>query len=353
MSNEIVLKRVSTTSEFESLKGQWDTLFSNSASQSAFLSWEWLFAWWKVNREGKILWLITAWNNDKLIGIAPLMLETRNSILKVLTNLGTPQSDQGGFIHYRSEGAVVEQLLNYIIQNKSHWHIVELNEFDKTWLDQHNVSQRFQRENLHTLEDINNHYFIQLDNDWETFSTKLTQKFRKNLRRALRLAEDMGSIDVKRYYGDQVSWDVFRTIIEINRFSNFPRLYNSQKEQALIKELASIQNHFDVYILSVNNEPIAYEYGFVVDGRFEDWRSGFDTRFPQQISIGKLLAMKVVQECISLNYSEIDFLRGDESYKLEWQPNKRTYGRIRIFNNNIPGYLSRIWLQNVKPHIKK
>ncbi|HAW52494.1 MAG TPA: hypothetical protein DCX54_09250, partial [Flavobacteriales bacterium] len=68
---------------------------------------------------------------------------------------------------------------------------------------------------------------------------------------------------------------------------------------------------------------------------------------------GKLLAMKVVQECITQNYTEIDFLRGDESYKLEWQPNKRTYVRIRIFNNNIQGHISRFWLQKLKPRIKR
>ena len=357
MNSEISIKLISNIVEFKKLKPQWHKLLSTNFEQSSFLSWEWLYSWWKINHTEKILWVVTAWRGDKLAGIAPLMIEKRNKILRVLTNLGTPQSDVGGFIHLPNDQDVVAHLLDYVISHKSKWHIVEFNEFNKEWLDKYNFTKIFLTKKLLSLNETNKHYYIHLEDNWEIVSEKLTRKFRYNLRRALRLANEIGPLKLDHFRGNRVTWDILETIIDINRHANHPKLYNSQSEQALLKELAEImvssQNLFDVYILSVDNKPCAYEYGFSNGGRFEDWRSGFDTHLPQQISIGKLLAMKVVQECVSQNYTEIDFLRGDEAYKLEWHPSLREYARVRVFNNNILGITSYIWLQKLKPAIKR
>jgi CelD/BcsL family acetyltransferase involved in cellulose biosynthesis len=174
----------------------------------------------------------------------------------------------------------------------------------------------------------------------------------------LRLAEEIGPVEIRHYTGDQVTWEVFQTVVEINRNAHYPRLYNSPTEQAFIRELterkAPQQGWLDVYILWVNNQPIAYEYGFGYEGRFEDWRSGFDTRFPANISIGKLLAMEVVQKCIQEGYSEIDFMRGDESYKEEWEPSQRDFVNLRIFNNkSVSAFTAYLWLEKIKPMLKK
>lgn len=353
---DIIIKRLSNDQEFASIKAQWDRLLSASALQSAFLSWEWLYAWWKVNSSGKQLWLVTAWRGDELAGVAPLMLEKRNGFLKVLANLGTPQSDVSGFLHYPDDHNVVESLIENLAAGRNEWHILELNELEKSWLDRQGIADKFRMAGFTLTEDSNDHYYIQLENNWEKFSTKLARKFRYNLRRALRLAEEMGAVELRQFSGGRLTQEVLDSIVEINQHSNYPRLYNSQCEQALIRGLienmASSRYRFTAYILSVDNKSVAYEYGFEHQGRFEDWRSGFDKRFPPQISVGKLLAMKVVQECISRSITEIDFLRGDEAYKLEWEPSARVFSRMRVFNNSIPSFAARFWLQKLKPIIK-
>lgn len=352
----ITIKRLSSIQEFANIKAQWDRLVSASAIQSAFLSWGWLYAWWKANSGGKQLWLVTAWRGEELAGIAPLMLEKRNGFLKVLASLGTPQSDVSGFIHFPDDYEVMEHLIANLAASHNEWHILELNEFDRSWLAEKGIFEKFRKAGLTVVEDNNNHYYIQLDDNWDKFSAKLARKFRYNLRRALRLAEEIGAVELRRYCGKELTWDVFKSIVEINRHANYPRLYNSKVEQELARELilnmASSRHSFIAYILAVDNKPVAYEYGFINRNRFEDWRSGFDKRFPQQVSIGKLLAMKVVQECISQAITEIDFLRGDEAYKLEWEPSARVFSRVRVFSKSIPSLTARYWLMKIKPLIK-
>jgi CelD/BcsL family acetyltransferase involved in cellulose biosynthesis len=273
--------------------------------------------------------------------------------------MGTPQSDIGGLLHAPGDNDAIQAILQHLIHNKHQWDILELNEFPRTWLEQPAIRRRFSQNDFWVIEDHNQHFYTQLDcDDWEKYSERLARKFRYNLRRALRLAEEIGPVELAHYQGNQVSWDIFKTIIEINRYAHYPRLYNSPSEQALIRELIEQmtlnQNHFEVYILSVNNQPIAYEYGFVYQARFEDWRSGFDTRLPPNVSIGKVLAMMVVQACIAKKYSEIDFLRGDESYKQEWAPAARDFTKLRAFNRRKPtAMLSYFWLEKIKPYLKK
>jgi len=357
MNKDIQIKHIHDTKSFHELRFHWEKLLQKSSNQSTFLTWEWLYAWWTINSTQKSLWLITVWRGDELAGIAPLMLEKRNTFIRVLTNIGTPQSDVGGLIYTADDEEIAKAIFQYLILNRKYWDILELNEYPNTCNTQYGFSQ-FEGTAFWVLEDLNQHFYIQLDNDnWEKYSERLARKFRYNLRRALRLAEEIGPVELEHYQGNQVNWKTFETIIEINRYANYPRLYNSPSEQELIRELVNLmtlhQNYFEVYILSVNNNPIAYEYGFVYQGRFEDWRSGFDTRLPPNVSIGKVLAMKVVQACLG-KHKEIDFLRGDESYKQEWGPSNREFTKIRIFNRRkLTALFSYFWLEKAKPFFKK
>lgn len=359
--SKLIIKNIQDAETFKSIQKNWDQLLADSPTKSVFLTWEWLYSWWKVNGNNKELWLITAWRGDEIVGIAPLMRETRKKFglsLHAIVNLGTPQNDVGGFLFNPKDVDVPHSLYNYLDQNKDKWDIVELNEFASNG-PEHNLLENLSLNNrLLWREEKNSHYFITLENNWEKFSERLARKFRYNLRRALRLAEEIGKVEIEHFSGNTATWEAFQTVIEINRHANYPRLYNSPSEQMLIKELieqtTSGQSWLDIYILSVNNKPVAYEYGFVYEKRFEDWRSGFDTRFPANVSIGKVLAMQVVQKCIQENYNEIDFLRGDESYKQEWMPSERSFSNIRLFNNGrIFAVFAYWWLQKIKPALKK
>ena len=360
MKSDIQIKQISDINSFAALKDPWKQLLSESPTQSAFLSWEWLYSWWNVYSEHKKLCLITAWRGSELVGIAPLMLEKKGKFgvgLRVLTSLGTPQSDVGGFIYRTGDFEVVNSLFDYLVQNRSQWGIIELNEFLGSSLEQTVVKQKFIHVHSRIIDEIKQHYHIPLEGNWESYQKSLPKKFRYNLGRAVRLAEEIGPVECKYYTGENMDEEIIQTIVEINRHSHYPRLYDLPIEQTFLKTLAQQMNHVDwfgAYLLFVDDQPVAYEYGFHYNGRFEDWRAGFDTRLSSNISIGKALAMMVIQACYDQINTEIDFLRGDEQYKLEWKPVAREYANIRIFNTrSITAISAYQWLVNIKPRIKQ
>jgi CelD/BcsL family acetyltransferase involved in cellulose biosynthesis len=271
--------------------------------------------------------------------------------------LGTSQSDVGGFIYRTGDSEVVDSIIDYLSENQSEWDILEVKEFLQSSLEYSAMKQKFLHNHSSMTDEIKQHYYIPLEGTGESYQKSLPKKFRYNLGRAVRLAEEIGPVECKHYTGEYLDRDVIQTIVQINRFSHYPRLYNLPIEQTFLNTLAQQMSHshwFGVYLLFVNKQPVAYEYGFHYNGRFEDWRAGFDTRLASNISIGKALAMMVIQACYGRQIREIDFLRGDEPYKLEWKPAAREYVNTRIFNRRgISAFAAYQWLVKVKPRIRQ
>jgi CelD/BcsL family acetyltransferase involved in cellulose biosynthesis len=289
------------------------------------------------------------------------MLETRKkgvSTLRVLVNIGTPQTDAGGFLFNKDTPIVVDQMVKFILSEKAEWDLLEINTLLSAGQERYALTHLIDPKEVSIKIEENEHYFVPLTENWDAFSKRLSKKFLHNLRRAVKLANELGTVDLQHFTGGSVIPDLVQELININQHAHFPRLYNSPLEQKLLYELikngGDQTNWLDIYILKINDKPIAYEYGFVYEKRFESWRSGFDTNTPQQISVGKLLSMKVFETCFREEYHEVDFLRGDEAYKLEWKPEKKQYSNIRLFNRKtLQGMLSYHWLQNAKPLLKR
>ena len=59
MNNQVRVTRIGTIEQFEHLREEWNMLLSQSAEKDIFLTWEWLFAWWKnIGQYNNELWLL-------------------------------------------------------------------------------------------------------------------------------------------------------------------------------------------------------------------------------------------------------------------------------------------------------
>src|SRR2546426_5771663 len=77
--------------EFSLLADEWDSLLEGSRSHSVFLSWGWLYAWWRQFGVGRELVLILVRDAGRLVGIGPFCIERRGRIpsVRVVSFLGT------------------------------------------------------------------------------------------------------------------------------------------------------------------------------------------------------------------------------------------------------------------------
>jgi CelD/BcsL family acetyltransferase involved in cellulose biosynthesis len=345
---------------FEALRDAWNLLLQKNPHRDAFLTWEWLFAWWKHYGKPRELWLITAWIAEELVGIAPLMLEERRKYglrLRALCNLGTPNVDIGGFIVRDGDQQIYAKICNYLIAQKAQWDILELNEFLLESSEAGHLISFFTKSGFIVTQKNNRHIYLPVQGDWQSYLNQLSRKLRVDIRKKkARLIKRQGELIFKHHTGGEVTWQDVSTIFEINEYGHYPYLYRSAEERAFQREIFDLmrdQGWLDVFLLYIDSQPVAYLYGFFYNHEFEYWRTGFNARY-SDLSIGKILLLMGIEECFKRSYTKIDFLSGDESYKLRWQTQERIYTQLRFVATNRPlPMIAYIWLPKLKALINK
>src|SRR2546428_11730535 len=69
--------RIEDPSAFDGLRAEWNELLEASPSKSLFLTWEWLFTWWKHLADGRRLSILVVHAAGELVAIAPLTWRPR------------------------------------------------------------------------------------------------------------------------------------------------------------------------------------------------------------------------------------------------------------------------------------
>src|SRR5436189_4995973 len=81
--------RIHTVEALERLRDQWDDLLKASASDCFFLTWEWLFTWWKHLSGGRELFILAVYSAETLIALAPFAIRTGRFGTPVVEFLGS------------------------------------------------------------------------------------------------------------------------------------------------------------------------------------------------------------------------------------------------------------------------
>ena len=245
MNGKLKIRHISTLEDFKNLQEPWAKLLAANKNDTAFLTWEWLYAWWIHHQENKTLWLITAWESNELIGIAPLMLVKARKYglpFRLLQTLGTPNTDESTFIVLNKNQEIVIQLFNYITTQKNKWDALAFNEFESENQNTKTILENLSNTKLRTTANINIHQHIEIKNSWEGYYKSLSKSTRKDLERTLRHAEEAYKITFCNFRGSDLRWEHFETIFEINKNGQFPTKYETSQERDFQRELFLIAN---------------------------------------------------------------------------------------------------------------
>jgi hypothetical protein len=87
---------IDTMEAFGKLSKQWNDLLALSRADTIFLTWEWLYSWAETfMNSSDQLYIITVYDNEELIGIAPWIIRRTRFLglsLKQIEFLGTPEA---------------------------------------------------------------------------------------------------------------------------------------------------------------------------------------------------------------------------------------------------------------------
>jgi len=312
---------------FQNLKADWDDLLNKSLHPHIFLSWDWLYCWWKYFGEKKQLRILIARDQVGTIkGIAPLFVTTekwglRN--LKVVKFLGTYpiSSEYLDFIceeRYAREATV--SFLSYLTALKG----VDLLFFSDMLPDslvlksaKETCSGTFQIETGETCPRI------AFPADWETFVKSVNRRVREYVKSNWKFF--IGEKQARLKKAGPADYE--QALSELFRLHTSRWQAKGKKGSFALKEKRDFhqeicrrfleKNQLGLYYLELNQKIISVLYGFVYQDTYYYYQTGFDRSFENK-KPGLLVLYHAIEQSFQAGLKSFDFLRGEEEYKLKW-----------------------------------
>lgn len=334
---------LSDTHDFELLKEEWNSLHEKSESCSVFLSWEWLFSWWKEFHNRFALYIIVVRNHSgELVGIAPLCIKKRwNSLpFRVLTFLGSSyvSSEYLDIISRPDcEPAVVSEIFKMIHSNAGGWDCIKFTDALESSLCSR----------LYTTLSLTNKYvvektvaeecsYLKLADNKDDMLSRFSGSLKSTIKRRSKKLEKKGAV---------VDCLDAEGMVEpcINRlFDLHQKRWNSIGIKGNFRDKAIKSFHTEVsnlllnrallklYTLTVDEKAIAVLYTFEFKGTLFYFQSGYDPD-SANFSPGTVLMWRCICDAIDRGVTQFDFLRGPEYYKSLWADSvNTTYSMLLI-----------------------
>jgi CelD/BcsL family acetyltransferase involved in cellulose biosynthesis len=327
--------------DFSELDSQeWNTLLSESVSNVPFLRYEYLHAWWSTRGGGEWpqagLALVSAREDDRLVGIAPLFLSEHDG-KQALLLLGSIEISDYLDLIVRADDLrrFLSGLLDFLASDSA-----------PAWstLDWYNLpedsptipaleAECAQRERDVSSQPFRPALYVPLPGDFEEYLMGIDKKQRHEIRRKMRRAE--GDMHAVRWYivEDESALDA-----EIDGF--LALMANDHHKEEFLTDVMRTQMRASIHaafqagwlqlaFLEVDGQKAAGYLNFDYGNRIWVYNSGLDFEF-RDLSPGWVLLGHLLQWANEHGRSEFDFMRGDEDYKVKFGGVKRDVMRVRV-----------------------
>ncbi len=314
----------------------WNELVTAGVTNAPFLRHEYLATWWSTLGGGEWtdaqLALVTASENGKLIGIAPLFLNGSSLML-----LGSIEISDYLDLIARPEHLqpFVCGLLDWLTSS-----------YPETWslLDWVNLPESSPTLAALRAESVKRGWgyseeiyqptpTILLPGDFEAYLESLDKKQRHEVRRKMRRAEESGR-GVRWYIvEDRESLDgEMEAFIALMAHAPDKESFLTPAMRVQLKESARAAfdaGYLQLAFLEVDGEKACAYLNFDYANRIWVYNSGLDRKF-MDISPGWVLLGYLLQWANDHKRSEFDFMRGDEEYKYRFGAVNRNVMRVRV-----------------------
>lgn len=317
----------------------WNDLLSESVSDTPFLRYEYQHAWWEHLGGGEWkdakLVLVTAHENGKLIGIAPLFLAEYESQPALLLNGSIEISDYLDVIvraedHARFISGLLDFLASTLTDSWSRldWYNLPDNSPTLAALEVESAKRGW----THLEEVYRPTPRIALNGDFEEYLSRVEKKQRHEIRRKMRRVAESGRA---RFHIVPKDADIepeietfFQLMIQDPNKALF--LKDVMRDQFITTVRAAHQyGYLWLAFLEVDGVKAAASLNFDYKGKLWGYNSGVSRDY-MELSPGWVLMAYVIQWCCENGRYEFDFMRGDEEYKYRFGGVNRFVMRVRV-----------------------
>jgi len=318
----------------------WNALVEQSIADTPFSRYEYLAEWWQTLGGGEWktaeLVLISASDNDQLVGIAPLFIaeyEGRQALMLV----GSIEiSDYLDLIVREADLArFLSGLIDFLASSlPDAWSAIDWYNLPDNSLTLAALKADSEQRSWNYHEEIYRPTpRIALNGSFEEYLSHIDKKQRHEIKRKMRRAAEsdlnvrFNVIDHSADIEQEIN-NFFDLMVQDPNKANF--LHPAMREQMTVTIRAAFaQNYLWLAFLEVDGVKVASSLNFDYKNKLWGYNSGV-SRAHMELSPGWVLLGHVIEWCCESGRYEFDFMRGDEDYKYRFGGVNRFVMRARV-----------------------
>jgi CelD/BcsL family acetyltransferase involved in cellulose biosynthesis len=328
---------------FAALEGEWAELYERCPSATPFQSWAWLYSWWEHHGEGYELRLVTLREGGLLVGLLPLMLERRFAFGRLLF-IGSGTTDYLDMLAREGRESVIAEAGVTALEQMGGWRVADLQELRPeaaAWGLCHGWEGPWTRlwQSNCPMMDVR---------PWDELLASLSRNHRSTVRRTLSRMEadgvrcelagptDAEEAAVRWLALHQEAWKE-RNIAPEHLDEGFEAHLEAAVRRMTARGLGSVSESWR------DGEVVASQFLLFGQDFIGQHLFGATQEALRRYQVSSLYIWDAMNVARSKNVPCVNYLRGEEPYKLRWSsrvvPNHRlVLGRDRLSCALYAGY---------------
>lgn len=350
-TGEGIMTSINITTDYEhfkNLRGAWETLRDKLGNNtSVFTSALWYETWWQHFSDGAILNLLTMWEADKLVGIAPLMIKQTTihglpvRAIGFVENRNSLHNDFVVLPAYRE--VFLREALRTIFEQSHQWDVIVINNLPETSPNYSLVIKILGETGRKWQQDPTfNSPYLTLSGSWADYLASRSSRTRKSLRNIQNGMHKAGEVSVRNIQTWEEYQQVKEDLYHVAKQSWTDEIGDSLAtpvNEAFFDDLAcsaAAQGWLSVWTLYLNGTMIAFEFHLKDCGKDYAMRGSYMPEF-SHLSPGTYLEMQILKNAFEApeQVEKYDFGGSFDSYKRKWTDNATPHCELLIFNDGI------------------
>ena len=361
--NALRIVKVDSESQFLTLKGEWNRLASSCGIDSVFLKHEWFDAAWQWLKSDAELRLLCVYQEDRLIGISPLVLRTDNRgafPVRRIEFLTVPDTQLCDLLAAPTDiplvtGAVAKALFDM----RHEWDTLSLSYLPESARAFASLPTELARRGMRPAkEPAGINLFVALAGSWEAFYGTRGRRLKKSNNLVANRLKKAGEVAIAQ----QISPDDLEGFLQIITAIS-SRSWKKETGLSLenpgpanfirrLSEHARNNGWLSVWLLSLDGKPVAMEYQLAYQGNIHALRSDFDAAFGE-LSPGSHLNWILLQQLFEKGLDRYYMGPGNNAYKLRWTEAGAPLCRLTAYSANWRGLLIYWMNQKIRPAARR
>ena len=352
-----MLEVVTDYQELLRLEEPWNELIAELGETSPFESHAWTCAWWEAFGAANQLHVLVWRENDKICGLAPLMISReRRSGLSVrrLGTLYNTHVQRTSFpVHEKLREEFLRRLWQHVVSIASTWDVLELSPFHRA----SPVLALVENSSAHsghscTYWTEGQSPFLAITGSWDEYLKTLSKNRRSNFTRQFKKLSEQGAVTLELVTGGDKLEGALQEGCRIEAMGwkggEGTAINSNPVLAAFYSSLAARSAATDgvrLYFLCMDGRRISFQYCLETNNNLYLLKPGYDTDFAPY-SPSQLLLWKVLESAYTRGVREYDLLGDADDWKLVWAQKTREVVWLIIYSKTLRGRL--LWLLKLK-----